>query len=168
MSAGDLTCPPERIQGPDEGPPWALETPLVIRRLNYAFVQAFAAVVKLQHDLCVERATLLRMLQHLSESKVENAKGLVASAANLGGAHGRIQYLSDTFDVRVLKEVHDLLVQPMREGHVHTALKLLEHQFKRVVDSDAMRQMCCADGPLPARLTGDVGKRSGMPICALV
>ena len=114
MSAGDLTCPPERMQGLDEGPPWALESVDVSRLLDIEFVQAVDVVVKLQRDLRVEPLTLLRMLQYLSQRKVDNAKRLVAADANLGGAHGRIQYLSDTFDVRVLMEVHDLLVQPMR------------------------------------------------------
>ena len=77
MSAVDLACPPERMQGSDEGPPWALESVDVSRQLNIEFVQAVAAVVKLQHDLRVERITLLRMLQYLSQSKVDNAKGLV-------------------------------------------------------------------------------------------
>ena len=112
--------------------------------------------MKLQHDLRVERITLLRMLRNLSQSQVDNAKKLVAEAADWGGAHGRIQYLSATFDVRVLMEVHDLLVQPMRGGHVHAVLKLLQHQFKKGVDSDAMmRRLCYADGPLPVRLTGE-------------
>ena len=50
-------------------------------------------------------------------------------------------------------EVHDLLVQPTRPEQVHTVLKLLENQFTRGVDRDAMNQMCCADGPRPAHLT---------------
>ena len=77
----------------------------------------------------------------------------MAEAADCGGAHGKIAYLYDKFDVRVLMEVHDLLVQPTRVGHVHTVLKLLEKQFSRGVDGDAMSQICCADGPRPAHLT---------------
>ena len=90
MSAADLTCPPERMQGLDEGPPWALESVDVSRLLDIEFVQAVNAVVKLQHDLRVEHMTLLRMLQYLSQRKVDNAKRLVAADANLGGAHGRL------------------------------------------------------------------------------
>ena len=82
MSAGDLICPPERIQGPDEGPPWAGESGLVIRGLNYMLLQAVGAVVQLQHDLRVERYILLAMLRLLSESKVEAAKKRVADAAD--------------------------------------------------------------------------------------
>ena len=156
MSAADFTCPPVRMQGLNEGPPWALESVNVSRLLDIEFVQAVDVVVKLQRDLRVEPWTLLRMLQYLSQRKVDNATRLVAEDANLGGAHARIQYLSKTFDVRVLTEVHDLLVQPMRGGAVHAVLKLLQHQFKKGVDSDAMiRRLCYADGPLPVRLTGE-------------
>ena len=139
MSAVDLACPPERMQGSDEGPPWARESERVVRELDNEFVDAVACVVRLQIDLNVDRATLLRVLQCLSQGKVDNAKGLVPKFANLGGAHGRIEYLSYMFDARVVKEVHRLLVQPMRKGHVHAVLKLLERELKkkRVVDSEA-------------------------------
>ena len=96
MSAVDLACPPERMQGSDEGPPWALESVDVSRQLDDEFVDAIDCVVRLQIDLNVDRATLLRVLQCLSQRKVDNAKGLVPKFANLGGAHGRIEYLSYT------------------------------------------------------------------------
>ena len=158
MSAVDLACPPERMQGSDEGPPWALESVDVSRQLDNEFVDAVACVVRLQIDLNVDRATLLRVLKCLSQGKVDNAKGLVPKFANWGGAHGRIEFLSYMFDPRVVKEVHDLLVQPtqMRRGHAHAVLKLLERELqkKRGVDMEAMLQRCCAEGPRPARLTG--------------
>ena len=73
MSAADFTCPPVRMQGLNEGPPWALESVNVSRLLDIEFVQAVDAVVKLQHDLRVEPWTLLRMLQYLSLRKCAEA-----------------------------------------------------------------------------------------------
>ena len=82
MSAVDLACPPERMQGSDEGPPWALESVDVSQQLDDEFVDAVACVVRLQIDLNVDRATLLRVLKCLSQGKVDNAKGLVPKTAN--------------------------------------------------------------------------------------
>ena len=79
MSAGDLTCPPERMQ-PDDGPPWAREAESVVRLLNQDVAQAVATVVKLQHDIRLNRNTLLEILRSLARNKVAYAKKLVAAA----------------------------------------------------------------------------------------
>ena len=110
-------------------------------------------MVKLQHDLRLNRNTLLEILRSLARNNMQYALQLVAAAQDRGGAHGKITLLTVAFEQQVLMEVHDLLVQPTRVGHMHTVLKLLENQFRRGVDSDAMSQMCCADGPQPAHLT---------------
>ena len=108
----------------------------------------------------------LEILRSLVEKKVEYAKLLVAAAEARGGAHGMIEHLMQRFDSRVLMEVHDLLVQVTRADQVHMVLKLLENEFKRGVDRDALRDLCCADGPRPSHLTDQGTTLSEILMCA--
>ena len=151
MSVGDLTVP-ERMQT-DDGPLWAGETEFAVKMLNYDLAQALVTVVRVQHDLRLNRNTLLVILRSLASNNVAYAKRLVAPAEALGGAHGMIEHLTEKFvDMRVLIEVHDLLVQVTRSEQVHMVLKLLERQFTQGVDTEAMRELCYAGGPLPSHL----------------
>ena len=78
MSVGDLTLP-ERMQT-DDGPMWARESEFVVNTLKYALAQALAIVVRVQHDLCLNRNTLLEILRRLAWNKVAYATQLVAAA----------------------------------------------------------------------------------------
>ena len=107
MWAGDHSFALERMQM-DDGPPWAGEADHVVRLLNQDVSQAVATVVKVQHDLRLERLVLIEILRSLARGNVACAKQLVAEAEDCGGAHGKIEHLTERFDVRVLMEVHDL------------------------------------------------------------
>ena len=142
------------------GPPWANADATQKRLLNQDLIEAVDYAVNLQRDLRVERNTLLVILRSLARNNLQYATQLVAAAEDRGGAHGKITHLTVAFGTQVLMEVHDLLLQPTRADQVKMVLKLLEAQFERPVDTDAIRQMCCTDGPTPSHLTDQ-----GMALC---
>ena len=148
---------PARIQQED-GPPWANAPALEIDIMNRDLREALGKVVKMQHDLCVDRNIVLQQLLLLIRGRVADAQALVARAQDNGGAHAKIAHLHERFDVPVLIEVHDLLFQLTRPDQVRMVLSLLEEHFKRGVDLAAISRLCGADGPdgsatRPSRLT---------------
>ena len=145
---------PERIQT-DDGPPWATASVSDSRMLNHDLREALGLVVKLQHDIGVDRNILLEQLRLLARGRVDDAQALVAAAQDGGGAHGKLAFLYRKFESQVLIEVHDLLLQLTRPDQVSMVLHLLEAQFTEDVDLVAIRQLCGTDEPETAhrRLT---------------
>ena len=93
---------------------------------SHDLFQALEVVVKVHHDLHMERNVFLEVLRSLVLGREEYAKQLVAFAEDNGGAHSKIAYIRMRFEVNVLTEVHDLLVQPTRADQVCMVLRLVD------------------------------------------
>ena len=145
MIAGAMAGGPLRIQE-DVGPPWKDESAWRIRMLTRDLRETLLLVLKMQHDIGVDRNTLLSQLWHLAHDRVQDAKDSVARGQDGGGAHAKLEFLQK-FGLQVLTEVHDLLLQLTRPDQVSMVLGVLETQCEKGIDLAAIQRLC---GPDPA------------------
>ena len=157
MSAELFTVPARMQAEHDDGPPWAAADEHRVRQLNHDLVQVVGSAVKLQHDLPVDRNTLLEILRFLALRKVDDAKDLVPRAADNGGAHGKIVWLTK-YEPQVLMETHDLLVRPTRPEQVLLVLRMLDKQMSRGANVPATERLCCTDEPATAPELSEQGR----------
>jgi hypothetical protein len=145
MIAGAKAVGMLRIQT-TAGPPWKDESARRIRMLNHDLRETLLLVLKMQHDIVVDRETLLAQLWYLAHGRVEDAQDTVPRRSDGGGAHGKLEFLMKK-GVDVLTEVHDLLLRVTRADQVSTVLGVLETQCESGLDLAAIQRLCGPDGP---------------------